>query len=1119
MSRRHPLLTEIENALDVHAWEEAERLLRAAQNLGLTHSKYGIPLRYILTDLPNQRTIAADKDAARLMAAASTLAAVGQYEQARQHYKQAAAIAAISPALKEQITAAIATLDDAIDYGAPQDPTIEDQLEAMMVQLITDIKEQQPTLATLMATCAIPLWWDEGLLAVIRNRQDDREPSILEKLSRFSFVYAWPDHYTYSRLARRMLLQSWEDDPTGFQKQNQRILDYLQQGLDANPLLQPVAYARLVQAHLYHTFLDDPAKGVVRLGELMQQAEDGYRLEDARQYVWVLKELQPRLPDAYSAWIDYAEGWLHHLNQRDGVAQQIFQQMLARPELPLDLQARVERGIALALVARQNWVEAVHHHHTALALFEEQKQPSDIAETMVGLGDAYLSIAQTADGHANEFVLDDSFGSLFSKLIGFVTRLPLILFLVWKLALAWDVRVWWKLARGMDWVVARLFSEAIVWFRQAEAIYQKIDEPMGLQRTQACLGRLYLALNHPEAAAIFRQLAASAPPDTYQQARAGLELAEALLRQGEFAEAEALLQQALPIFTRLNHTHRVAQTQGHLGHIATHNKEWDAAMYAYAAAWQAWQQVGNATRTTDMIHAMEALERTTELPAAARNALTQTQQQTTKRVYEARFVHPVMARFQRFASVLLWVAIFIALLTSIRSEAGTKIGADAILKRPTQAESVAAFKPTVGAANQEAVLLEIKKQVTPQFRGRFLGATGAAVLATYLVLYTVLGLYLIVTTTMGNVQAQQECRLQLDNETIDEVENHRIVQQLHWTDVRTYVTNHRLIFGKFIETISSITLLGPNNYINISGRMRHYWALTQRHLLPLLPAQVLKINTGYALPYGLFGWLLMTALTLLLAFIALIVLKSPLINRPLPFLPYTPTELYSLIFVAGALPVLYWFVIQPIRDYLIRQPQRKIVRGIALASLGLGFSSLLQFRSWHLPFGRPDLLLGTLTILLAGFALHQHFLLAQRSNRLRLYFNGSIILVILAISFAVWVMQQELRSFRTLAQANTYFLRAEEKLEQKDGAIAKSEYLQALTFYTETLSLRAEPYIYNSQGNVYIRLKEYAKAIRAYQDAQQRNPDDLSIHLNLALAYREWASDTQDFSLREERYR
>ncbi len=1118
MSRRHPLLAELEHAIDTQVWDEAERLLRAAQNLGLTHSKYGIPLRYILNDLPNQRTAAANKAAQVLMTTAAALAVAGQTAQARQHYTQAAAIAAISDELKQQITAALAALDDAIAYGAPPAPGVEHELEAMMAQLLFEIKEQQPTLATLLAACAIPLWWDEGLLAAIRNRHDGREPIILEKLSHFSFVYAWAEHYTYSRLARRLLLQSWEADPTGFQAQNQQILAHLQQRLDLNPPLQPAAYTRLVQAHLYHTFLADPAAGVVRLGELMQKAEDNYQLEAARQYVWVLKELQPRLPSAYSAWIDYAEGWLHHLNQRDAVAQQTFQELLARPDLPPNLRARVERGLGLALVAKQNWVEASQHHHAALALFQQQQNSREVAETMANLGDTYLNIAQTAYGHSDEFDLDESLGSQFAKGISFVARLPLIFFLVWKLNLNWDVRIWWRLGRGMDWVVARLFSEAIVWFRQAEAIYQQLDDQIGLKRTQVSLGRLYLALNHGQAAtAIFRQVAANAPVDSYQQALAHLELAEALLRQHQLDEAERLLQQALPIFTRLNHTRRIAQTQSRLGTIAAQARRGDAAMAAYQAALVAWQKVGNTARVTDLLHAMELLGSRAELSALANEQLATAQQQNPQRVYETRFVHPTMATFQRYATIMLWVVIFIALLTSIRSESGTMIGATAILKLPTEAELVAAFKPTVGAASGE-VLSEIQKQVAPHLRSRFLGTSIAGALLAYLSLYTVLGLYLITKTTMGNVQAQQECWLEVDETTIVEVENKQIRTRLYWADVRTYIMNQRLLFGGLLELVSSVTLLDADSYINIAGNVRHYWTLTQAYLARRLPPQVLRINTGYALPFGFFGWLLTIVLALFIAFVGLIVTNSPLAITPLLFLPYTPADLYGLLFLAGALAAVYWFVIQSIRNYLIRQPRRTTLRGIALASLGLGIFSLFQFHRWHLPFGRPDLLLSALTILLAGFALHQHFLITQRANRLRFYANGSVIIAALAIGFAFWTIKQELRSFDSLAQANGHFLQAE-KLKGQDEKAAEREYQQALTRYTETLSLRQEAYVYNSLGNVYLQLKEYEKALEAYQAAQQGNPSELNYSLNLALAYREWAATTKDFPTREQYYR
>jgi tetratricopeptide (TPR) repeat protein len=1133
MSRRHPLLNDLQNALDGHNWDEAERLLHEALQLGLMHTRYGLPLRYLLADLPNRRVEAADRAATAHMAEAAALAQAGQHEAARLRYEQAGALPDISPVVAEQVAAALAALNDELDYGSPQDPVVEQELEAAMAGLIDAIRQQQPDLARLMAACALPLWWDEPLLAAIRNRDDGREPVIAEKLSRFSFVYQWPDYYTYSRLARRLLLQQWDNDSGDSQAINTRILHHLRQRLADQPPTEPAAYERLVAAHLRHTFLDDPAAGALLLGQLFQQAEDEYRLEAARQYVLVLRDVLASIPAGFAAYVDYAEGWLHHLHRRENAALLIFRRLALRNDLPPDLQARVARGLAAVLVEQEQWVEAAEHYRRALVLFTAQQNESEAADTMVGLGGAYLGIASAASGRGDEFAPRPGRSWWFPRLVGFLARLPLVLFLLLRLGLPWSWRGWQRLGEGLDWVVARLFSDAILWFQQAGRLYEKLGHSAGQQRTHLALGRLYLALNHPLAAsAMLRRV--SAPPGSYAAARAGLALAEALIGRGDEAAAAPLLQAALPVFVRLKHDRRIAQTQSWLGYLAAQAQKPEEAMTAYGEALVAWQRLDEPARATDVIHAMEALARRADLSPAARTMLAEVQERTVTLVYESRFVHPVMALFQRLASVTLWLVLMFAVMTSVRSEAGTTLGVDVTLKRPTQQEARAAeaFRPAVGEADAHAVLLAVTSQVTPDLRPHFLGGVLAGALAAYLALYTALGLALIATTTMSEIQAQQARRLELDRRGVASAGGEHRRRWLSWPSVRTLLANQRLIFGYLLTFVSSVTLLGGDTEINIDGRTRHYLALTRDELPNRLP-HTRKLDTGYNLPYGFFGWFFLVVLAFLSIFVALLVVESPLATRSLPFLPYTPADLYGVLFVAGALPLVYWFVIQPLRNQSVRAGARTALRVAALGALALSVAAWLQFVRWHFPLGRPDIVLSVLALLLAGFVLRQHFAGEDGARRRQASLGlvaltpvgrvrgvagaGVVSAALLAGGLALWTAGQELRNFHDLAQAKVHFLQAE-ALRSSRPAQAEAEYDQAQRLYSAALALRAEPYVYNNLGNVYAQLGQYAEAVVAYEEAVKRNAADLTYKQNLALAYREWARETRDGATRNARF-
>lgn len=1140
MNHNQSILTELQIALDTQAWDEAERLLQEALRRGLTQSDYGIPLRTLLLEIEQQRRDAANRAADELMNQAARLAATGQMQQARALYAEAAQVQHISPAVAQQIEAAVVMLEDEA-YSAEPDPALESELERLMQQVLTNIQETQPSLAVLLRACAIPLWWDIEILSVIRNRHDGREAAIMTKLTPFSFIYEWPDYYTYSRLARRILLQTWNDDPGGFQTLNERLLAYVKERLASNPPTRPAIYERLLEAQLYHTFLADPEAGVRLLIQSFQTAENEYRLEAARQYVLVLKELQTRLPSQYAAYIDYAEGWLHYLYQRTTVAYQIFQELAARPDLLPDLKARVQRGLAAVLMARHDWVAATDHYQQALALFQSQGQQDEMAETMIGLGNTHLDIAMTAYGVADELAPPPSLRSMVAGVISMIARLPLILYLIWKLRLPWQPALFWRLGRGMDWVIARLFSKAVTWFDKAAALYQTLGNTEGEIHASEQRGRLYLALSYtPRAADIFRQLMDDPTRGTYQAARARLELAETLICAGQDAAARPLLEAALPVFQALKHNQRIAQTQNLLGHLAARRQEPEVALHAYDEALTAWQRVGDEVRATDIIHAMEAVGRRATLSDDARTLLEKAQQRLPTRVYVTRFVHPWMNLFQRLALVLLFVVLFTGLWMSMRSESGTKLGADVVLRRPIQMEKIEDFKPSVGATDDREVQLDISKQVKPQIQARFLKSIIGYTLLTYILLYTLLGLLIIVITPMQSVQTQQVWRLQMDNTTMGTLFGNKFSVRLLWTEISTFIRSDTNLLGKPLAFWSNTTINGPQQQIDMTGYTHHYMDLTAALDEQIAP-DVLRIDTGYTLLRGFFGRLLLGTLALWVIFIALIYLKPTWIQNRLATLPYTPVDLYGLLFIGIGLPLAFWLGVQPARHRLARNPNNWMLPLLAVGCLVLCELAWVQYYYWHVPLGRPDVVLSAMVLLLAGSTFYQQVRLWRRMARPWLA-AGVLVTVLLAASLALSLICSELKSFTYLAIANQRFLEAEAE-NQRTPELAQQKYLAALTAYSTTLAIRPEAYIYNSLGNVYAQLASapnatpvsasvvvsgvkpisdaetfYMKASVAYSQAVVLDPKQLIYGQNLALAYRQWAAVTQNNDVSKQRF-
>jgi len=202
MNHKQKHLVELQMALKKQDWETATALLAQALELGFTHDQNGVPLQFLQQDVSNLRRTSAAQNATKLMANARSLAELGQVTSAREMYDKAATLPHLDPLIVEDIKSELMKLKTVDDF----DPEADRLLEKSLIQLLERIENEQPTLIKLLQACAIPLWWDEELLVDIRNLHDGREQIILKKLSQFSFILKWPDHYVYSRLARPLLI-------------------------------------------------------------------------------------------------------------------------------------------------------------------------------------------------------------------------------------------------------------------------------------------------------------------------------------------------------------------------------------------------------------------------------------------------------------------------------------------------------------------------------------------------------------------------------------------------------------------------------------------------------------------------------------------------------------------------------------------------------------------------------------------------------------------------------------------------------------------------------------------------------------------------------------------------
>jgi hypothetical protein len=137
--------------------------------------------------------------------------------------------------------------------------------------------------AEVIRRCAIPRWFDLGVLAVLRERDDGNE-AVLRLLSVYSFVRQLDQHhYAYHDDIREVLLEDWAAQrPDELHRLNLRLKEYFER-LAGPPTLATDPQPSGVQAQqnrercvieaLYHQMRADPTAGERQLDTRLAQAE------------------------------------------------------------------------------------------------------------------------------------------------------------------------------------------------------------------------------------------------------------------------------------------------------------------------------------------------------------------------------------------------------------------------------------------------------------------------------------------------------------------------------------------------------------------------------------------------------------------------------------------------------------------------------------------------------------------------------------------------------------------------------------------------------------------------------------------------------------------------------
>ena len=1138
-------LRQIHRAVLKQDWDQAISQVQAATEMGLTWDIELYPLTELLDGLRERQIQAADRKAQSLLRQAEEAEANQEPDRARDLYAQATAVPHLSPQQRAQIQRRL----NAPRADAPETlSTIATfmQPDALMKQLVgTILKKSRPQLAEAIRLCAVPFWFDLEVLSALRASDDGLDEKILQRMTRFSFVQEDDrEHFTFNQDVRYYLLSEWAQDPEGLLEANRRAQSYFLQKLEATAPDNVLADAlvrtgqvtltgtlttispeigELTQNYLYHTLAVDGDAGIVLLRRLFHAAGEAHHLALAERYLEIANEQRVRLNPDQRAHIDYMRGLLNQLQERWDASRDLFERMLDRGGLPATLQARVRRALGETLVQQEQWVEAIELFELALEDFQADDDTLESALTMICLGKAHLDMALKTWGGGETFGLGQSWLDKIQDMVTSIGRLPIIVFLMCNLGIRALLPVILRVGRDMDWPIARLFATAAQWFNRADVLLHQLNDAEGLGHVEESLAWLYLSLGHPSRAeALYHRLLTreGTTVGEYRAARARLCLAQALMHQGQLDQAQELLEQILPIFVTYQHTERIAQAHTTLAQTFALEEQSDQAVSHYQQAAQLYHQLEDDANATEVIEQMRLLRDRPQTGEAIREAIDQTASQITRRRYLTRFDLPLLHIFRMIALIGLVGVLFFGLFTSVDIESGTDFGvSEALLSN--QQDMAPPSNPTIGLT------------VTPQLRlsseVNFAVRLIIVIIAVYLLLYTVFGLWLTVRTPLSSLQEAQSLDIIVDPHGVSRgVDGLPGSSRIKWGQVTAILLSDRGLFRKPIPSFSRFGLFNEQEAVIIDWQTRRSFAaraFIQEHLGPSkgkrdAPSKqsIPTYKFGFSVFHSHSGQLFVGTLVFILAFILIAQVEQQVLTTHLGPLPYSLADLYGISYIGLLIPLGWWLAVQPLRERLFLKPETLYVWLVGIVGLLLSTFIVLDLGlGWlRLPIGRPNVAVGLLAAFLVGGA--TYYVLTTRRWRQRPFRRGDHVyglpvrlilgtVALIVIVLTLGLVVRETAAYHYLALAN---FNQQKATEAQDSTQAQELYEKAFAFYDQTLEWTGDDAdTYHSQGAMLNQLGRYAEAVESIQKAININPDKLAYYESLSTTYASWAADRQ----------
>jgi hypothetical protein len=755
-----------------------------------------------------------------------------------------------------------------------------------------------PRQAEVLYACAVPRWFDAGVLAVLRGRDDGNE-RVLDLLAGYSFVrpigagrYAYPDD------VRAALLAEWREmRPRELRTLNLRLADHFARRVaaatpDARERLEGLPTAATAQAtgnwelwsreSIYHLLMADPPSGLAKLRAQFDLAESSYRLAEAEALLKLAEDTP--LDREGRLWLRLMRARLDVAALRLAEGSAELEALLAEPSLDPALAAAARRALAGVLAETGQWARAVEQYRASLQFYAGAGDRRGAAEVMLRLGEAYRGLGIDTGGWYVPAFPRSPFWRALGQAWYALLALPFVLAAALLRRTPWALPRPRHLASYHNWLLARLYRTALGWYDRARAAFAEQDDQAGLLRADRQRAEIVLLFGYAEEALarLDELLARPAAQDAYLRLWIEGDRALALIELGRLEEARDTLAAPLAGFRAIGDYRGEAAMLALQGRAAEDGAA-DAAIESYRASLARFRALRYAAARELALYALRAWQRRASPGAIAQRAGELLDQEPEKR-YVARFPRSLLPFLQALVLGIFPLALLLASLVA-----------------PTQ----------VARAIGSTGIVEIQNVYNLWNVAATLATIGLLALA----IYTAIGLALIFLIPLDALEREQPDYLVTDERGIARYDYRgALAQRMGWAEIARWVRADRRLWQRPAALFSLAFLEAADGRdLRIDGITGWYTGLQRDIALHLREAgsPTRAEDWGYTLLRSKSGALLLLGVGLLLLCISAANDWSDWMLA-LPPRAYAAISLLALSGILIFIPLAYWLVARPL---------------------------------------------------------------------------------------------------------------------------------------------------------------------------------------------------------------